>query len=130
MAQRAGSSAKRRITPIADIRNMHDTILMAKRTAVLSIMVAMIAGAFFGFALGARQPAVRQHIDPVVRARDYIFSHFPNRYSAKGAYLSYYVSDHRDAWLVEVSNQDEIGGGVRLLVVKRSGATSLVGFSQ
>ena len=90
----------------------------------------MIAGVFLGFALVVRQPAMAPHIDPIVKARDYVFSHFPKRYSAKGAYLSYYVSDHRDAWLVEVSNQDELGGGVRLLVVKRSGATTLVGFSQ
>ncbi|WP_229733120.1 hypothetical protein, partial [Sphingomonas psychrolutea] len=95
-----------------------------------SLVTLEIQDGLLGFALVVRQPAMAPHIDPIVKARDYVFSHFPKRYSAKGAYLSYYVSDHRDAWLVEVSNQDELGGGVRLLVVKRSGATTLVGFSQ
>lgn len=103
---------------------------MAKRTAILSIVAAMMFGVFLGFAFAAWQPRNKPAVNPLTSARDYVFTHYPKRYPAKGKYLSYYVSDHRDAWIVEVSNQGEIGGGVRLLVIKQSGVVNLVGFSQ
>ena len=97
---------------------------------ILSTMAAIMLGVCLGFAIAAWQPRNKPAVNPLTSARNYVFAHYPKRYSAKGEYLSYNISDHRDAWLVEVSNQGEIGGGVRLLVIKQSGVVNLVGFSQ
>ena len=93
-------------------------------------MAAVLAGFWVGIAFTDLPPKEIEMKDPVYSARAYVFSHYRQRFSAKGPYLHYWISDHGDAWLIEVANQDEVGGGVRLMVIKQTGVTKLLGFTQ
>ena len=90
-----------------------------RASAFLLSLACIVAGG--AESASARKPA-RAVQDPVAIARSYALSHlalFPR--GTRLSDLSYDTTVQGDYWVVEVSPKGYLGGGVRLLVARRSG---------
>ena len=115
--------------PIADVHaDSHDR-LMTTRTAVLAIIASLLAGALAGAGLATARAKPTRSDDPFLRARDYALSHYAKDFP-KGTELNYFGREASDVWLVELSDANMIGGGVRFLVFRNSDRVEFAGRTQ
>jgi hypothetical protein len=62
-----------------------------------------------------------QSINPLLKAEEYARTHYPEVQVPKGKDRAWLVEDHGDTWTVELFKQGQIGGGIKMVVLKRDG---------
>ena len=95
---------------------------MAKRTALLAIVVALLIGGWAGWFAHGRAVVSNKVIDPLSVAREYAAAHYPpHTFQPKGAPLAFQVEEHGDFWTVHLAPQGYVGGGLQLMIRRQDG---------